>query len=53
MSTENELTMNDTYLIIDKNNPQSNETSILSFRNNLLKQLKTKSDDSQDLMTVI
>ncbi len=45
MSTENELTMNDTYLIIDKNNPQSNETSILSYRNNLLKQLKAKSDD--------
>lgn len=45
MSTENELTMNDTFLIIDKNNLQSNENFILSYRKNLLKLLKTKSDD--------
>lgn len=45
MSTENELTMNDTFLIVDKNNLQSNENFILSYRKNLLKLLKTKSDD--------
>ena len=45
MSTENELTMNDTFLVVDKNNPQSNENFILSYKKNLLKLLKTKSDD--------
>lgn len=45
MTTENELTMNDTFLIVDKNNFESNEKHILSYRNNLLKQLKTKSDN--------
>ncbi len=45
MSTENELTMNDTFLIVDKNNFKSNENFILSYRKNLLKLLKTKSDD--------
>lgn len=45
MSTENELTMNDTFLIVDKNNFEASEKHILSYRKNLLKQLKTKSDD--------
>lgn len=45
MTTENELTMNDTFLIVDKNNFESSEKHILSYRNNLLKQLKTKSDN--------
>lgn len=45
MSTENELTMNDTFLIVDKNNFKSNDSCILSYRKNLLKLLKTKSND--------
>lgn len=45
MSTKNELTMNDTFLIVDKSNPKSNENFILSYRKNLLKLLKTKSAD--------
>lgn len=43
MTTENELTMNDTFLIVDKNNLESSEKYILSYRKNLLKLLQAKS----------
>ncbi len=45
MPTENELTVNDTYLIVDKKNPNSNKNLIISYRKNLLLQLKEISND--------